>query len=73
MEAQVSELELLDAKEVARRLGVPESWVRSNTRTGAIPHVALGRYKRYRWSDVEAWLESCAKPGRVVRLRRGVA
>jgi excisionase family DNA binding protein len=64
---------LLDAREVAERLNVPESWVRSSTRSGAIPHVQLGRYQRYRWADVEAWLESCSQPGRVVRLRQDVA
>lgn len=65
--------QLLTAEEVAARLAVPVSWVRSSTRTGAIPHVQLGRYLRYRWPDVEAWLESCSQPGRVVRLRRDVA
>lgn len=69
----MSEPELLDAKEVACRLGVPESWVRSNTRSGAIPHVQLGRYVRYSWPAVQAWIETCAKPGRVVKLRREVA
>jgi excisionase family DNA binding protein len=69
----VNDEQLLTAEQVAERLSVPTSWVRSNTRTGAIPHVPLGKYKRYRWSDVEAWLETCAKPGRVVRLRRDVA
>jgi hypothetical protein len=49
------------------------SWVRTSTRSGTIPHVQLGRYPRYRWTDVEEWLESCAKPGRVVKLRREVA
>jgi excisionase family DNA binding protein len=47
---------LLDAKEVAARLSVPESWVRQETRAGRIPHLELGRYKRYSWPDVEAWL-----------------
>jgi excisionase family DNA binding protein len=65
--------QLLRPEEVAERLAVPVSWVRSNTRSGAIPHVQLGRYPRYRWADVEAWLESCSKPGRVVKLRREVA
>jgi excisionase family DNA binding protein len=65
--------QLLTAQQVAERLNVPTSWVRSNTRSGAIPHVQLGRYPRYRWSTVDEWLESCAKPGRVVKLRREVA
>jgi excisionase family DNA binding protein len=48
---------LLDAKEVAERLSVPVSWVREQTRLGAIPHIRLGRYVRFEWSEVEAWLE----------------
>ena len=60
---------LLDAKAVAERLGVPESWVRESARSGAIPHVRLGRYVRFDLADVEAWIESCKQPGRVIRLR----
>ena len=60
---------LLNAEEVAKLLNVPVSWVRESTRSGAMPVVELGRYRRYRWEDVEAWLESCSRPGRPVRLR----
>jgi excisionase family DNA binding protein len=48
---------LLTAAEVADRLGVPESWVREQTRANKIPHVTLGRYRRYEWEAVAAWLE----------------
>jgi excisionase family DNA binding protein len=48
---------LLTAREVAERLSVPESWVRAETRAGRMPHVALGRYRRYSWEAVEGWLE----------------
>jgi excisionase family DNA binding protein len=47
---------LLTAKEVARLLAVPESWVREATRDGRLPYLALGRYRRYRRSEIEAWL-----------------
>jgi excisionase family DNA binding protein len=60
---------LLDAKQVADWLGVPESWVRESSRSGAIPTVALGRYRRYRREDVEAWLAACSRPGRPIVLR----
>jgi excisionase family DNA binding protein len=60
---------LLTAGEVAEMLAVPVSWVRESTRSGAIPVVELGRYRRYREEDVLAWLESCSKPGRPVALR----
>jgi excisionase family DNA binding protein len=61
---------LLDAKAVAERLGVPESWVRESARSGAIPHVRLGRYVRFDLADVEAWLEACKRPGRSIVVRR---
>ena len=47
---------LLDASEVAELLGVPRSWVYSETRAGRIPHVVIGRYRRYRKAAVERWI-----------------
>jgi excisionase family DNA binding protein len=61
---------LLTADQVAELLAVPVSWVRESTRSGAMPHVELGRYRRYVLADVEAWLETCKTPGRSVALRR---
>jgi excisionase family DNA binding protein len=49
---------LLTAPEVAELLAVPESWVREHTRSGAIPHLRLGRYRRYRESAVIDWLDT---------------
>ncbi len=60
---------LLDAAEVAELLNVPVSWVRESTRSGAMPHVRLGRYVRFSAADVEAWLETCKQPGRTVVFR----
>lgn len=48
---------LLEAHEVAELLAVPVSWVRAETRAGRMPHLALGRYKRYSWPAVLDWLE----------------
>lgn len=48
---------LRTASEIAERLSVPESWVRQETRAGRIPHLALGRYKRYDLQAVLDWLE----------------
>jgi len=48
---------LLIAREVAELLAVPESWVREATREGRLPHLALGRYRRYSREAIEAWLE----------------
>jgi excisionase family DNA binding protein len=60
---------LLTAVEVAELLAVPVSWVRESTRSGAMPCVELGRYRRCEWSAVEAWLDGCKKPGRTTALR----
>jgi excisionase family DNA binding protein len=54
---------LLTAGEIAQMLSVPVSWVREHTRSGAIPHLELGRYKRYREADVHAWLDEIATGG----------
>jgi excisionase family DNA binding protein len=61
---------LLDAQDIADWLNVPVSWVRESTRAGAMPCVKLGRYRRYRESDVATWLEDCSRPGRPIALRR---
>lgn len=61
---------LLTVNEVAEWLSLPVSWVRESTRSGAMPHVELGRYRRYRQADVARWLEECSRPGRAIALRR---
>ena len=41
---------------IARLLGVPASWVYERTSRGEIPHYRVGRYVRFRVSEVERWL-----------------
>lgn len=48
---------LLTVDEVAARLGVQPSWITRAARANRIPHVRVGRYRRFRWPDIEAWLE----------------
>ena len=48
---------LLEAREVAELLSVPVSWVRAETRAGRLPHLTLGRYRRYEREAVLRWLE----------------
>lgn len=55
---------LLTPQQLAERLVVPVSWIREKTRERArerdedpLPVVRLGKYCRFRWTDVEAWLE----------------
>jgi hypothetical protein len=54
---------LFEAAEVAERLAVPTSWIRQETRAGRLPCVSLGRYKRYAWPAIEAWLAEQAGGG----------
>ena len=54
---------LLDANEVAELLSVPVGWVREHTRSGAIPSIELGRYRRYDRGDVLEWLASLKTGG----------
>lgn len=48
---------LLDVKEVCERLRVQPSWVYEKTRQGVMPHVRVGTYIRFRWHEVDAWLD----------------
>ncbi len=61
---------LLTATEIADRLAVKESWVREATRDGRLPHLRLGRYRRYRWADIEHWLAEQAHAGRLAERRQ---
>ena len=54
---------LLDAKEAAELLHVKVSWVREETRQGRMPHVRLGRYRRYDRAELLAWLEKHKEGG----------
>lgn len=55
---------LLTPAQVAERLQVKPSWVYEQTRDRAsvrsadpLPHLNAGRYLRFRWSEIEAWLD----------------
>jgi excisionase family DNA binding protein len=60
----------LDAGEVAELLHVPVSWVRAETREGRMPHVPLGRYRRYRRDRVLAWVAELETNGAVSSPRK---
>lgn len=49
---------LVDAKEMARRLDVHESWIRTEQRAGRIPFVQIGRYIRFRPAEVVSALKN---------------
>ena len=54
---------LLTAEEIADRLGMRIDWVWAQARAGRIPHVRLGRYRRFRESAIEAWLKDLETDG----------
>ena len=47
---------LLTVADVAERLGVSQEWVWAQARAGRIPHVRLGRYRRFREEAISEWL-----------------
>jgi excisionase family DNA binding protein len=61
---------LLDDASAAELLNVPKSWVGEAARQGRIPHVKLGRYRRFDRADLLAWLEE-QKGGGGRRRTRG--
>lgn len=58
-----AQVEVIDSSELAKRLNVPETWVRSRTNSkrtnDPIPHLRLGRYVRFPWGSAELrkWLD----------------
>jgi excisionase family DNA binding protein len=61
---------LLTAAEVAALLAVPTRWVREHTRSGHLPVVELGRYRRYDRGDVLAWVEQQKAGGEPTTFRK---
>jgi hypothetical protein len=65
--------DILTPRELAARLHVKVSWLYERTRRGeALPHFKVGRYQRYSWAAVCAWLHSvhvagCAAPAKRAR------
>jgi hypothetical protein len=55
--------DILTSEELAGRLKVPESWIFEKTRArcrNPIPSLQLGRYVRFDWAAVVAWLHEGA-------------
>jgi excisionase family DNA binding protein len=48
---------LVDATEAAAALGIKSSWLLARAREGRIPHVKLGKYRRFDLADVRAALQ----------------
>jgi excisionase family DNA binding protein len=50
--------QLVGVRDVAAQTGLPTSWIYAQTAAGTIPHLKVGKYVRFRMSEVEAWLEA---------------
>jgi hypothetical protein len=53
--------EIIDAEELAKRWGLPPTWVREQTRSRAadpLPCIRFGKYVRFAWlsPELEQWL-----------------
>jgi excisionase family DNA binding protein len=57
--------QLLTPQQIAEKLGVAISTIYQWTHTGYIPHIKLGRFVRFRESDIEKWLNSRVQKGRI--------
>jgi excisionase family DNA binding protein len=59
-----TEPEIIDAKELARRLGVSTDWIRRHTHE--IPHLQLGRLVRFEWGgqELKAWFQRHTRASR---------
>ncbi len=61
--------EPIDAKELARRWNIPETWVRDNVRertADPIPRVKIGHYVRFEWNSpqLHTWFDRRRSEGK---------
>lgn len=57
----LSPADLLTPEELAARLKVKRGWITEKMRTAdgnRLPVIRMGRYLRFSWPDIVAWLES---------------
>lgn len=47
----------VDVKQTAEHLGVPESWLYRSADLAGLPCYRVGFHRRYRLSDVDAWVQ----------------
>ena len=65
--------DLLTDIELAKRLKVPPGWVREKARrrkqgsTSPLPFFKCGKYRRFHWPTVSAWLLTTQRNGKAVR------
>jgi len=58
---------MLTAREIADTLGVHENWVYDRAATGELPSYKFGGNRRFRPSEVEAWIDAALRPASPAR------
>jgi excisionase family DNA binding protein len=48
---------LVGVKELEARFGPPASWWYTAAESGRIPSYRIGKYRRFKVAEIEAWLE----------------
>jgi excisionase family DNA binding protein len=48
---------LVDVKRLKELYGNPESWWYQAAETGRVPSYRIGKYRKFRLSEVEAWIK----------------
>jgi excisionase family DNA binding protein len=49
---------LVGVREVSRKYDLPTSWLYAKAEAREIPHLKIGKYVRFRLSEVSAWIEA---------------
>lgn len=57
-EAPYSIEKYLTASQLAEILGVHENYVYERAASGEMPSIKFGGNRRFRWSEIEAWLDN---------------
>jgi excisionase family DNA binding protein len=59
---------LISVKDLNESTGLPVSWWYAQTAAGTVPHIKIGKYVRFRESEVLAWLDQ-HRAGPAVEVR----
>ncbi len=62
---------LVDIQQAARFLHVKVSWLYEQVRLDRVPSYKLGGFRRFRLSELEAWVRGNGKPDRLVPDQEG--
>jgi excisionase family DNA binding protein len=62
---KIGDSEMMNVHELARFLGVTESFIYKNVQRLKIPHVKLGKMLRFLSSDIKSWLQNRKPQARI--------